>query len=79
MAAQLWERIEADLPGLDERFGRATSRPCASGCASTSTATAASSSRASCCSAPPASELRVEPFLAYLRAKLADVGLLAAA
>ena len=49
MAAQLWERIEADLPGrLGADRGRRLRGRCASGCGSTSTATAASSTRASC-------------------------------
>ena len=49
MAAQLWRALAADLPDIDGRSRRATSRRCASGCARTSTATAASTTRASCC------------------------------
>ena len=55
IAAQLWTRFSEDLPEIDAQFGdAASSRRCASGCASTSTATAASSRRASCSCAPPA-------------------------
>ena len=46
ISAQLWERITADLPGLDDELrARASSGRCATGCASTCTATAASSRR----------------------------------
>ena len=59
MAAQLWQALRTDLPDIDELHRRrATSSRCASGCATTSTGTAASSTRASCCAARPGRSCR---------------------
>jgi hypothetical protein len=48
---QIWERIRSDLPDLDDSSPAANSSRCTPGCATTSTATAASSRPSSCSSA----------------------------
>ena len=51
MAAQLWRALADDLPSIDALIARRRFRPAARVAArATSTATAASSTRASCCS-----------------------------
>ena len=80
IAAQLWERLRDDLAGRRRpdraRRVRAAARVAAR---ATSTATAASSRRGSCCGGSPARTCAVDPFLRYLREKLADAGVLATA
>ena len=75
ISAQIWEKITADLPRLDERLraGRVRRR-CATGCATTCTATAASSRparRSSASSAPPRST--PSRTCATCASKLADI------
>ena len=65
--------------GLGADRGRRLRAPARVAARATSTATGASSTRASCCARATGEELRVDPFLAYLRAKLEDAGLLAPA
>ena len=77
MAAQLWERAARRRAGRSTRpiARRRLRRRCASGCASDIHAPRAQvRRRASCCAARPGEELRVEPFLRYLRDKLQDAG-----
>ena len=80
MAAQLWQRADARTCRTSTSSSRAaTSRRCASGCASTSTAHGRKLDPRELLRRVTGEELRVEPFLEYLRAKLQDAGLLAPA
>ena len=69
ISAQLWERILADIPGpRGELRARRVRRRCASGCASTSTATAASSRRRETLErAIGAKAIDPEPYVRYLQ------------
>ena len=75
ISAQLWEKILADLPDLDDELrARRVRRRCATGCASTCTATAASSRPARRSSASiGTTEIDPEPYVRYLRGSSATI------
>jgi carboxypeptidase Taq len=79
MAAQLWERIEADLPDLDDRFEAGDFAPLREWLREHVHRHGRKFEPGELLQRATGDELRVDPFLRYLRAKLADVGLLAAA
>ena len=79
MAAQLWERIGTDLPDLDERFERGDFAPLREWLREHVHRHGRKFPPRELLRRVTGEDLRVEPFLVYLRAKLADVGLLTAA
>ncbi len=80
MAAQLWEALRADLPDARRAARARRLRPAAGVArASTCTSTVASSRPPSSCTGSPGRSWPSRRSCDYLRAKLADAGLLTAA
>ena len=79
MAAQLWEALRADLPDLDAQLEQRRLRAAARrGCASNIHRHGRKFPPRELLRRVTGREREVGPFLAYLRAKLADAGLLSA-
>jgi carboxypeptidase Taq len=79
MAAQLWERIGADIEDLDERLEQGDFTPLREWLRAHIHRHGRKYLPRELLHRVTGEELRVDPFMAYLRAKLEDAGLLAAA
>jgi len=79
MAAQLWERARRDLPDLDERIERGEFDPLREWLRDEVHRHGRKYAPRELLHRVTGEELRIEPFLAYLRGKLSDAGVLAAA
>jgi carboxypeptidase Taq len=77
IASQLWERISEDLPDLDERFLRGEFAPLREWLREHVHSHGRKFPPRELLRRITGDDLRVEPFLRYLREKLADAGTLA--
>jgi len=79
MAAQLWEALRADLPGLDEQLERGEFAPLRTWLGEHVHAHGRKLPPRELLARATGQELAVAPFLRYLREKLADTGVIGAA
>jgi carboxypeptidase Taq len=79
MAAQLWERLRADLPDVDERIAAGEFAPLREWLRENIHRHGRKLAPRDLLRRVTGEELRVEPFIGYLSAKLADAGLLGGA